>query len=171
MLRRTVLKFVSIGILIGISLSGCGFHLRGSQLGVQSLPPLYIKGEDLTGVDVIYNVMRQYGVAVVARSEEGALVLNLLSDKRERRVLSVNTAGKVQEYELHYELVFTVEDNNGTVLMPEQSISLLRDFDFSGDDVLAKESEADGLYRVMQEDAAGQIVTRINAQLGRALTQ
>lgn len=171
MLGRTAWKLVSVGMLVGVLLSGCGFHLRGSQLGVQSLPPLYIKGEDLTGVDVIYRVMRQYGVAVVGRAEEATLVLDLTSEKRERRVLSVNTAGKVQEYELHYELVFTVEDDKGAILMQEQRISLLRDFDYSGDDVLAKESEAESLYRVMQEDAAGQIITRMNAQLGRTAAQ
>lgn len=155
-------------MLCGISLSGCGFHLRGSQLGVQSLPPLYVKGEDLKGVDVIYRVLRQAGVSVVGRGEDAALVLHLISEKRERRVLSVNTAGKVQEYELHYGVTFAVEDKGGTVLMPEQTISLIRDFDYSGDDVLAKESEADDLYRAMLEETAGQIIMRMNAQLGQS---
>jgi len=156
-------------MFIGLTVSGCGFHLRGSQLGVQSLPPIYIKGEDLKGVDVMYSVMRQSGVAVVGRGEEAALVLDLISEKRERRVLSVDTSGKVQEYELHYVVVFAVEDQNEKILMSEQRISLIRDFDYSGDDVLAKESEADGLYQVMQEEAAGQIIMRMNAQLGATL--
>ncbi|MBI1194815.1 MAG: hypothetical protein GC138_03080 [Gammaproteobacteria bacterium] len=166
-MRGSMQRRLFVLVLCGLFLSGCGFHLRGSQLGVQSLPPLYIKGEDLKGVDVIYRVMRQAGVSVVGRGEEGALVLHLISEKRERRVLSVNTAGKVQEYELHYEVVFAVEDKDGKVLMPEQRISLIRDFDYSGDDVLAKESEAEDLYRAMLEEAAGQIIMRMNAQLGQ----
>jgi len=146
-------------------IASCGFHLKGNHEAANKLPPLYLSGYDLAQVEVIDKEMRQAGVTVVGERNRAKLILTLISESRDRRVLSVNTAGKAQEYELQFRLRFKVEDQIGAVKLAEQEVKLVRDFVFSSDDILAKESEAEGLYRVMTREAAHLILARLTAQI------
>lgn len=148
-----------LGVLL---LSACGFHLRGSLKEVGHLPLIYIHTErgSHIGVDVT-QTFRQAGVELTDDRSQAEWVLTLSDEKEERRVLSVDSSGKVQEYELHYGLIYQLDDNNGGQLIAPQELGLVRDYSFSGTDVLAKDDEETLLYRGMREQAAQMILTRL----------
>jgi LPS-assembly lipoprotein len=54
-----------------------------------------------------------------------------------------------------------VRDNQGHDLIPSTSLTLKRDMSFNSSFALAKESEADNLYRDMQIDLGQQILRRL----------
>jgi len=142
-------------------ISGCGFKLRGSQLDAAYLPAVYIHSERGSQLSVeLYQVFHQAGIEMVEQRDLAIWMLTLSDELRQRRVLSVSSSGKVQEYELHYGVYYTLQDNNGRVIIDRQSLTLLRDFSFSGADVLAKADEEELLYQGMQQQAA-QMILRI----------
>ena len=142
--------------------SGCGFHLRGSLKEIGHLPVIYIhteRGSHL-GVEAT-QIFRQAGVELTDDRDQAEWLLTLSDEKEDRRVLSVDSSGKVQEYELHYGLIYQLQDQNGKQLLEEQELGLVRDYSFSGTDVLAKDDEETLLYRGMREQAAQMILRRL----------
>lgn len=88
--------------------------------------------------------------------------LILYNEQSENKVLSVTSAGKVDEYLLKYEISFRLVDYKGRLLTRPQTIRVQRDHQFDRLNVLAKEREEQELRRDMQRDAVQQILRRLS---------
>ena len=87
----------------------------------------------------------------------------MLSDQREKVVLSLNASGQVREFQLRLRFRFRLRTLAGKELIPEVEILLQRDISFNESAVLAKEAEEALLYRDMQSDIVQQIMRRLAA--------
>jgi LPS-assembly lipoprotein len=67
----------------------------------------------------------------------------------------------VQEYELDYNLNYSMTGADGVLLIPPSVISLNRALTYSDQFTLAKGIEAQTLYRDMQFDAVDQLTRRL----------
>jgi LPS-assembly lipoprotein len=99
---------------------------------------------------------------VVSQTDNPQAILALLSEVRERLILSLNAQGQVTEYELRYLVGFRVYSPKGVEFVPSSQIVLRRPITFN-DQVLAKEQEAELIYREMQQDMVQLIMRRIAA--------
>ena len=162
-LRRaqTVLLILMLGLL-----SGCGFHLRGAadvQLPVKSIY-LGLPSNSPLRVALVRNIEAAGGTEIVNDPKKAEAVFDVvLPEKRDRALLSLNGEGQPVEFTLLYRFSFRVHDNNGHELIPVTAITLKRDMSFNSSYALAKEQEADNLYRDMQSELAGQIMRRLSA--------
>jgi len=147
---------------VAVVLGSCGFHLRGSRGEFSSIPPIYVRGLDPAVIE-LRQFLRVSGTTVVSDAADARLIVAVLDARRNRRVLSVGTQGKVQEYELRYELPFSVDDNAGHQLLAEQVITQTRSYSFDETDVNAMSIEEDDLFRDMQRSAVMQIIRRLPA--------
>ena len=163
--RRLPQLLAGAALLTSLALlPGCGFHLRGSgqeytlpfktvYLGVADNSPL--------GIELARNI-RANGQTEVVREAKGAqAVIEVLSEARDKAILSLNFQGRVREYTLTYSLRFQVKDGNGRELMAPNEIQLKRTISFNESQVLAKEAEEALLYRDMQTDLVQQIIRRL----------
>jgi LPS-assembly lipoprotein len=78
-------------------------------------------------------------------------------------ILSFSTAGRVSEFRLVYRVSYRMTDSKGIERIPTTEIVLQRDFAFNDTEVLSKESEEALLYRDMENDAAQQLLRRLQA--------
>ena len=152
-------QFLVFGLVL--LLSGCGFQLRGSA----TLPydSLHITGAGPEMGVELERAIRTTQTRVVDRPEEAQGILQILSQAREKQILTISAAGRVNEYRLIYRVAFRVQDAAGKELMPPQQMQLQRELTFDATRTLAKESEESLLYRDMQTDAVQQIVRRLAA--------
>ncbi|AYM78628.1 LPS-assembly lipoprotein LptE [Janthinobacterium sp. HH103] len=162
--RRAVL---ALGLTV--LLSACGFHLRGSN-GSFMLPfaTMYIGLPDSSPLAIgLKRYIRAIGSTEVVNTRDGAdAVLEVISDpemNRTKTILSLNTSGRVQEYQLGYSINFRVVDKAGNQLLAPTTISLVRPITFDDRQVLAKETEEAALYRDMRNDLVQQIMRRLAA--------
>ena len=148
-------------ITLALMLSACGFALRGPVsfpfasifVGLPDSSPL--------GGELKRNI-RANGKTVVAKEITAAeVVLEVLAETREKRILSLNSQGRVREYDLLYTLRFRVRDQAGKEVLSPTDISLKRNISFNETQVLAKEAEEVLLYRDMQSDLVQQIMRRL----------
>ena len=155
-MRRAALALIGACLLLG----GCGFQLRGTA----NLPfeTLSIPGASLLAIDLQRNIVAGTTTKVVPRDRDPQAVLDLLGEVREKVILSLNTQGRVREYQLRYLVAFRVHDGKGGEYIPNNQIVLRRDITFN-DQLLAKESEEALLYREMQTDMVQQILRRLQA--------
>ena len=151
-----------LAFLLLLTLASCGFHLRGEQkLPFESIvisPQDSLLARDLT------RLVREGSEARVAGApDKVSYRLQIMRETTDRIILSLDTTGQVREYQLRYKVEFRLLDPKGEVVIPRSELFLTRLLSYDISEILAKESEANLLYRNMRQDAADQIVRRLAA--------
>ncbi|MFL9924428.1 LPS assembly lipoprotein LptE [Herbaspirillum lusitanum] len=143
-------------------LSACGFHMRGpANLPFKSINLGFSPGSTL-GVELKRNIQAS-GVQVVDDAKSAEAVMQVLSDTRDRQILTLNTNGRVREYALFQRFSFVVKDNKGVIIIPPTNVTLRRVITYDENQELAKQAEEALLYRDMQSDLVQQILRRLSA--------
>lgn len=147
--------------------TGCGFRLRGSIDLPAELTEVAIQGTRPNGElgVALRNGFTRVGGQVVDSVVNARSVLVITQDSSDRRVLSVDSIGQANEYELAYTLGFRLDDPDGTNRVVPQSINLRRQYRFDPNQTLAKADEEGRLLREMREDAVRQMLRRLKAGL------
>jgi LPS-assembly lipoprotein len=149
-----------------VVLSACGFKLRGSVLG-QNLPfksiYLDVSAGSPLGSELRRNIRGSGELKITENAKDAEAILKVLSETRNKTILSLNSQGRVREYGLNYTVVISVLDNKNATLLAPSTISLKRDLSYNENQVLAKEAEEAMMYRDMQSDAVQQILRRVAA--------
>lgn len=105
---RTALLAVA-GLSSAVMLSGCGFHLRGSN-GEANLPfrTIFIAVGDTSplGVELKRNIRATANTSIVTDPKLADARLEVLSEVRDREIQSLNSQGRIREYTLFYRLTF-----------------------------------------------------------------
>jgi LPS-assembly lipoprotein len=156
-------------LAVALTVSGCGFHLRGDS-GHYTLPfpTIYVGLPESSplAIDLKRNIRANGGTTVVGTAREADGVIEVLSNPEKTKtktILSLNSNGRVRQYLLTYSIVFRVLDKQGKQLLAATSITLTRPIDFNETQLLAKEQEEALLYKDMQTDLVQQMMRRIAA--------
>jgi LPS-assembly lipoprotein len=144
-------------------LSACGFQLRGTA----ALPfsTLYVQAPPASqfATELRRAVRSGSGTRIADRPEQAEVILQIMTELQEKQILSLGGGGRVSEYQLRYRVSFRLTDGKNREHIPASEIVLRRDFSFSDDQALSKESEEALLYRDMRSDAVSQLVRRLQA--------
>jgi len=166
MRRRLLLaSALAAPLLAAPLLSGCGFALRGSG-GGSLLPFQTVHISGASGplvVELRRNIVAGGNTAVVDDPQVAQGIVHIISQTRDKQVLSLNSQGRVREYTLRSHLQFLVRDNKGLVLLEPTALTIRRTLSFNESQVLAKEAEEASLYREMQSDLVQQMMRRLAA--------
>lgn len=142
------------------AIAACGFKLRGrADLPFDSIA---IPSQSPLAIELARNVAAGSDAKVVRDPKEAQAIFDLLAETRDKVILSLNTQGRVREYQLRYRVAYRVYNAKGGEYIPPSEIILRREITFN-DQVLAKESEEVLLYREMQSDMVNQILRRMQA--------
>jgi LPS-assembly lipoprotein len=150
-------------LFAGLTLASCGFHLRGqSTLPFETISLATPEGS-LLGEDLKRSIVSGSQTRIVDRAADAQAVLQVIGEQREKVILSLTGAGRVNEFLLRYRLVFKVHDGKGRDIIPQNEIVLTREMSYNDQQVLAKEAEEQLLYRDMQRDMVQQVMRRLAA--------
>lgn len=152
-----------------LSLAGCGFHLSGTPQLPAAMKLTYISapGGD---AELIRELRRNLNTPVTAVTENAATAtatLNILHSQRYQRVLSVSNTGQPLEYQVAYQVQFSLTAG-GRVLMSPQTLTLTQDYAYDVANVIGDTEQANVLYAAMERNMAQLIMFRLEAA-GRAL--
>lgn len=152
-----------LALAAAASLAGCGFELRRAP--VFAFKTLAVPGSSAFVNDLRRQIRAAGTVELVAadRLDTAEAVLDILGENRERVVLSTNSAGQVRELQLRLTMRFRLRTPGGKELLPPTEITQQRDITYNETAALAKESEAELLFRDMQSDIAQQTMRRLGA--------
>jgi len=152
-------------LALAVTLTACGFKLRGSEGYNLPFHSIYVGFGETSplGVELRRNLRGLDGLTVLENAKGAEAQLDVVSETRGKTILSLNSQGRVREYLLTYTLVFKVRDSKDGELLPPTDISLKRSIAFNENQTLAKESEEVLLYRDMQTDLVQQILRRLAA--------
>lgn len=158
---------LAIGLALLLPLAGCGFHLRNALVLPADIGPLAVTARDPYSPlgDSLARAMERAGATPAAAGAEGATTLEVLSEKWNDLPLSIDTAGRAQEFSLRYAVVFRLRHADGTDVVPQQAVELSRDYIAPPADSIGRNSERELLVEEMRKDMSAAILRRIDAAL------
>ena len=149
-------------IIAFMMLSACGFALRGPvALPFNSIYIGMSEGSALGG-ELRRQIRANGQTQVMSNAKDAQVVLEVMNETRDKQILSLNSQGRVREYNLIYNFRFRLRDNAGKEYLEPVDIQLKRNISFNESQVLAKEAEEVLLYRDMQSDLVQQIMRRLS---------
>ena len=161
--------------LISSLIISCGFHLRGSQDLSAVLPEVQVVGVNQHS-ELGRELLRALTAAKVNVLDESATILKITQNNLSKRVLSLDSAGRANQYELSYQLNFSlvkksqdkIKENDKQQLIdliPAQNINEKREYLFDTNLVLTKTDEEIRLNNDMRQAAILQLLRRLNFSL------
>jgi len=165
------------GFLLGLTVAGASLGLAGCGFELRKAPVFAFKTLSVSGNSAMINQIRRElratgtvtvvtpepAVAGAAAPVNADVILEILGEDRNRFVISTNSAGLVRELQLQLRVRFRLRTPGGKDLLPATEVSQTRDLSFNETNALAKEGEADLLFRDMQSDIAQQLMRRLAA--------
>ncbi|GHU12894.1 LPS-assembly lipoprotein LptE [Betaproteobacteria bacterium] len=157
------LRHLAAAALTVLTLTSCGFHLRGPQ--PLAFATLYVSANQYS--DLGAALRRQVTLSGSTKVEENEAMadarLQILTNERSREILSLNASGKVREYELGQRIRFRVLSKTNEELIPPTNLTARREYTFNDEQILGKEQEEALLYRDMETDLIQQLMRRLAA--------
>jgi LPS-assembly lipoprotein len=145
-------------------LQGCGFHLQGEVELPEPSRRVFISTADLLtpfAVELQRSIERAGGEVTASVAEAGTVV-RITRDRTGRRVLSVSARNTPQEYDVFYQIDYSVE-RAGKEVLESQSTELTRNMSFDDTQVLAKDREEAVLRDALARDLATLVLRRISS--------
>lgn len=147
--------------MLALVLSACGFQLRG----VADFPfkSIYIQGANLSLKKDLIKQLKINSVQVLDSNEGAEVVLELVNELSEKRILSLSGGGLVREYELYYKASFRTRAAAEPTWSQVQTVQTRRDFSYNDNALLGKAEEEAGLNQDMRKDVTREIMRRLTA--------
>lgn len=151
---------VSLLLLI-VTLTSCGFQLRGT--GKFDFESIYIQSEAATRVtDEVKHLLNEQNIKVTAEANEAQVLLYLRHEGIRHRMLSVSAiSGKLEEVEINLFVDMEVTRADGSPLLENITLKLLRDYSFDETAVLAVGAEQEIIQKEMFRDVVAQVMRRL----------
>lgn len=147
---------------VSLLLSACGFQLRGqADLPFERIH-VETSGFSLFAAELRRVLQSGNKVQVMSAAGEAQVVLKIVDERQEKKILSLSGTGSVREFELIYRVGYRVMDNQLQDLVAPGEILLRRDMTYDDTLTLGKESEETLLYRDMQTDAVQLMLRRLS---------
>jgi LPS-assembly lipoprotein len=155
---------IAVFVLAIATLTGCGFHLQGaSRLPDDSRRVHIATSDELTPFATqLRDAFEDNGLKIAGRAKGADAVVRVTRDNYGRRVLSVSARNTPAEYEVYYEVDYSV-DRAGVEAVPTQTLELQRNFSFDESLLLAKEREEEIIRDAMAHDLATLVLRKIGS--------
>ena len=160
-MQKIILHRINWAILFTLIISACGFQLRG--LAELSFKNLYIQGNTLSISRDLKQSFKTNGIQVVDNVESAEVLLELLRETNEKRILSLSGGGLVREYELNYKVNFRTREATSPTWSQPQTVQVRRDFSYDDKVLLGKGEEEARLNADMRKDAVREVLRRLTA--------
>lgn len=149
--------------LFALTLTACGFHLRGVGAGALPFASISVKGDGEFADELRTYLHRDRNIQVVNNGAADAQIV-IRSEKYGKDIQSINSVGRAAEYRLNLQIDFQVIKGNEVVLENGQQ-KLHRTLTWDENNVLPKESEEALLQKDMRRDAIQLVLLRTIAAL------
>ena len=151
-------------LLLAVSLSACGWHLRGLDSGTRpEALALVVENRFEPLVLTTQEVMQQNGIRIDSTT---ALQLHLGRETLMRRTVAVTAIGSASQYELTLSVPFKYVGPNITQ-RTASTLQARRVFDFDPASTVAKNEEENTLLNEMRRELAIRLLERVPSSHGQ----
>ncbi|HET6433708.1 LPS assembly lipoprotein LptE [Dyella sp.] len=153
-----------LSALAVLLLAGCGFHLRQSVALPESMQRMHLTVSDRGDLQRnLARALRGSGVTVEDASGPGIAELAVTQAAFSTDKLSISGTARVTEYSVQYVVKFHLVDSDGTVLLPEQTIQMAREYSYDATNTIGNDSQVEQIQRSLIDDTVQSMLFRLRA--------
>ncbi|MBS7456236.1 LPS assembly lipoprotein LptE [Coralloluteibacterium stylophorae] len=165
-MRRTLLASVLLAVALSL-LPGCGFHRRGALVMPAGLEPIRVVSNTeyspvATGVE---RALRRQGIAIADAAASDVAILNIGRERFGQGPIMAENRSRTQEYVATYRVTIRLRAADGTIVVPEQTVSLDREYVVDTRLPIGTPAEQDLLEEELRRDMVDAVLRRIDAAL------
>tara|TARA_B110000967_G_C18558508_1_gene398942 strand:+ start:21 stop:506 length:486 start_codon:yes stop_codon:yes gene_type:complete len=154
------LNIIIISILL--TLSACGYSMRGSINISPSIKSISITSSQYSElVDILNSSLNSSNIKSSISVDDNMYRIVILSETFNRRQLSINSAGRVNEYELIYSVNFELKIPNKKSI--KDRIILYRDYSFDENNVMGNSDRESDIQKGMMFTVSALIFNKLIA--------
>lgn len=143
-----------------LTLTACGFHLRGSYYIPPELAQLSLKIEPYSALNQpLRQRLQQAGIELSINE----YTLEIRSDSLNRQMTNTDSRAKAAEYTLYYQVSYVIKNSQNKVVFDERKLLLRRSYQYDTTSIVGKTAEEETLVKELYEDAATQIVSQLSS--------
>lgn len=156
----------SLLLWLMLSLTACGFHLRGHEPLPPQLQVLYIESNDPYGqfTKDLKQTLTSLGITLVETAQAAPITLQILGESTNQQQTSQGASGQIATSILTASMAYQLLDSKGRIIQPPQNVSTSRSFTNNANQVLGNTSEQLNLEDDMRRDLINQLLNRLRAQ-------
>ena len=157
------MKFLSL-LFLTVILVSCGFTLRGNIELPNNVKKISISSISFSPLVVsISDSLRNSNIQITNSKNKSLYRINIISENLKRRQLSINAAGRVNEYEIIYDVSFQVSPPSEKSDI--ETITLYRDYSFDENNIMGNVDREEYIKNEMIATAATLIYNRLSAKV------
>lgn len=155
---------IAVVCVCTISLSACGFQLRGDAGIDPALGPMAVEGVHPGSplLPVVRSALSDAGIEVARPGARAATRLRIVEDESGERIVSVTPQGRPREAELFYRVEFELHDASGGLLVRD-TLVMTRDYAVDELDVLGRSHEVGSLRRSLRHGIVSALMRRLGS--------
>ncbi|QHQ39760.1 LPS assembly lipoprotein LptE [Microbulbifer hydrolyticus] len=155
----------TLTIILAVTISACGWHLRGAPKNFPPGSKLYITTEDPRSelAESITRLLQTSGLPLAEDPLDADFTLTIHSETEKKRTVSVDAKGRASEYELITSAEYSVQDKTGRDLLTQAKADVYRTLEWDDAEVVSKGEEE----RLQREEMRRELISRIIDRLRR----
>ena len=143
-------------------LSSCGYSMRGSVNIPASITSVSVISSEYSElVNILNSSLTSSNIETSISMGNDLYRIAILSEKFNRRQLSINISGRVNEYELIYDVNFELKIPNEKPM--KDRVTLYRDYSFDENNVMGNSDREDDIKKGMISTASTLIFNKLIA--------
>lgn len=156
---------LSLVLVMAGLVSACGYHLRGAYALPTELKTVYLEGASSRLREQFNEVLKNSSGQLTSNPASAGLIVKIFDEDQNRRVLSLSSRGKSNEYELEHRLQFELSTASNKVLLPKEPLNIRRAYYNDQQDIMAKDREEGVIANEMSQQMVRAIMSRARAAL------
>jgi LPS-assembly lipoprotein len=160
----------------GLSLTGCGFRLRGTgEAAKADYQSVYLAGQDKAPPQLVQDLTQYFqaeGVRLVEQADAADILIELVAFERHISRTGFSSTGDTTAELVKLSQAFRVQRRQDARLLLDSRVSVTRDRRLNPSQLLAAARELEEMERQMLQDLVRQLIDRTNrAYLRQPVTQ
>lgn len=160
MIKFTYLKNVILITVLALTISACGFHLRGNIPLPSGISNMFVEAPSGNFKDELTKILTNVGADLATGPGGADVVLKITSATSNRTVGTLDARGKADSYNLVFSVSYRLEDPAGKKIRAA-SIRETRRYNFDPELVIESESEEADLLQDMEQEVAISLVRQL----------
>lgn len=161
------IKTIFVVLILSLTLSDCGFHLRGSldfQLP-EGVEPIFIGSSNANNQlhNELQKLLKAYQVRLTENITEANHQLTILEQKTDRRTASIGRGARAAEIQVTNIVSFQLVDKQGNMILGPITLTERRILQNNPNNVASTRSEEALLQREMLTNLASKIARQVSS--------
>lgn len=160
-LKVQTLKTLMLLATLAVTMSACGFHLRGNIPLPEGIKNMFVQAPKGSFRDQLEDVIASAGGDLKPSRKSADVILVVQEARSDRTVGTLDERGKVNSYNVVFTVKYALRDSDGNSLR-EATLSESRRYNFNPEQVIESESEEADLLADMEQDISLRIVRQLS---------